>query len=66
MQTKATTKTSPDWRSKRPLLWVVLALSGAANVVTSSLSVNVFISVAFGLLTLASGIALAVDHYRHR
>jgi hypothetical protein len=67
MQTKSANEaSSPDWRSKRPLLWFVLALGAAGNVVTQSLDVNILISVAFGVLTLACGIALAVDHYRHR
>jgi hypothetical protein len=50
----------------RPLLWLVLVISAAANVVTSSLDVSVFIGIGFGLLTMACGAALAVDHYRRR
>jgi hypothetical protein len=51
----------------RVLLWVVLVASGAANVVTSSMAgVNVLFGVGFGLVALAAGAALIVDHYRNR
>ena len=50
----------------RPLLWVVLVLSAAANAVMSSIGANVFIGAAFGVVTLASAAGLVVHHYRHR
>jgi hypothetical protein len=50
----------------RPVLWVLLVISGACNVVTSSMNIPVLIGIAFGLLTLACGAALVVDHYRRR
>jgi hypothetical protein len=48
----------------RPLLWLVLVISLAGNVVTSSMSISAFIGIGFGLLTLSCGVALVVDHYR--
>lgn len=51
--------------SLRPVLWVALVASGAANIVTSSVGINVLIGVGFGLLTLACIVALVVDHYAH-
>jgi hypothetical protein len=50
----------------RPLLWLLLVISAAANVVTSSIGINIFIGAGFGLLTLACATALVVDHYRRR
>jgi len=50
----------------RPLLWIVLIVSAAANAVTSSASDNVFIGASFGLVTLASAAGLVVHHYRRR
>ncbi|HWD04830.1 MAG TPA: hypothetical protein VG674_20510 [Amycolatopsis sp.] len=47
------------------LLASAVAVSAAANVVTSALGLNVFVSVAFGLLTLALGTALVVRHRRN-
>jgi hypothetical protein len=47
------------------LLWTVLVLALVANGTASVLGLNVFISVGFGLVTLASGVAL-VAHYRRR
>ncbi|MGW0431501.1 hypothetical protein ACWDV4_02965 [Micromonospora sp. NPDC003197] len=50
----------------RPLLWLVLVVSVAANVVSSAIGVNVFIGSGFGLIALASGVSLVVHHYRQR
>jgi len=47
-------------------LWLVLVVSLAANVVSSAIGLNVFIGSGFGLVALASGVALVVHHYRHR
>ncbi|MEV6605400.1 hypothetical protein [Kutzneria sp. NPDC051319] len=50
----------------RPVLWVLLAVSAVANVVTSASGQNVLLGIGFGLVTLALGGALVADHYRRR
>jgi hypothetical protein len=51
----------------RPLLWLLLVISGAGNVITSSTTtVSVFVGIGFGLVALSCGVVLAVDHYRRR
>jgi hypothetical protein len=50
----------------RPVLWFVLVVSAALNAVFSSTGRNVWLGVAFGLVTLASIAALVVHHYHHR
>ncbi|MEV4382594.1 hypothetical protein [Streptosporangium sp. NPDC049644] len=50
----------------RPVLWLLLVVSAALNMVTSSIDVNVFVGIGFGLLTLACAAALIVHHYRYR
>jgi hypothetical protein len=50
----------------RPVLWLLLVLSAAGNIVTSNAGVSVFVGAAFGLATLGLGIALGVQHYRNR
>ncbi|MGH3379920.1 MAG: hypothetical protein ACRDP6_34840 [Actinoallomurus sp.] len=50
----------------RPMLWLLLVIGAAGNVVTSSAGLSVFLSAAFGLVTLGLGTALAVHHYRGR
>jgi hypothetical protein len=50
----------------RPVLWLLLAISAAGNMVTSSTGVNVAVSVAFGAATLGCATALIVHHYRNR
>ncbi|MDN3353714.1 hypothetical protein [Actinomadura sp. DC4] len=50
----------------RPVLWLLLVISAAGNIATSSTGVSVFVSGAFGLATLGLGIALAAQHYRGR
>lgn len=50
----------------RPLLWVVLAISLAGNVATTASDSTILANTGLGLIALASGIALAVHHYRHR
>jgi hypothetical protein len=49
----------------RTLLWVVLAISLAGNAVLSSAGV-LLASIGLGVVALASGVALAVLHYRKR
>jgi hypothetical protein len=53
-------------RMLRPVLWLLVALCGAANVVTKSMDLNPFVGVGFGVLTVSFGVALGVHHYRHR
>lgn len=48
----------------RPLLWVVLILSAAANAVTSGLGAPLFISVTLGVIALAAAATLVVRHRR--
>ena len=50
----------------RPLLWLVLAVSLAGNVATQSLGTSILVSIGFGLVVVASGVWLALDHYRNR
>ncbi|WP_433386031.1 hypothetical protein [Micromonospora sp. KLBMP9576] len=50
----------------RPLLWLVLFVSGAANVVLSTTGDNQWISSAFGLVVVLCGVALIVHHRRNR
>ncbi|MTD58626.1 hypothetical protein [Amycolatopsis pithecellobii] len=50
----------------RSLLWVLLVISLVCNATTSAIGLSVFISGAFGLLTLGSGVALVLHHRRQR
>jgi hypothetical protein len=50
----------------RPVLWLLLIVSAAGNMVTSNAGVNIAIGIGFGLATLACAAALIVHHYRHR
>jgi UDP-N-acetylmuramyl pentapeptide phosphotransferase/UDP-N-acetylglucosamine-1-phosphate transferase len=50
----------------RPVLWLVLVVSAAANAVASTTGVNVLAGLGAGLVTLACAVALIVHHYRHR
>ncbi|RKT86498.1 hypothetical protein SAMN05421805_106151 [Saccharopolyspora antimicrobica] len=50
----------------RPLLWLVLVISVAGNLVVSATTLDVGVGLGFGLLTAASGIGLIVHHYRNR
>lgn len=49
----------------RPVLWLVLILSLAANATASALGATL-VSIAFGVVTLGSAAALVVDHYQRR
>jgi hypothetical protein len=57
---------SPRSGIVRPVLWLLLVISAAGNVATSSTGMNVAVSGAFGLATLGLGIALIVQHYQKR
>jgi hypothetical protein len=50
----------------RPLLWLGLILSAAANAVVSSAIGNPVIGSAFGAVALGFATALVVHHYRNR
>jgi hypothetical protein len=50
----------------RPVLWLVLIVSAAVNAVCSSLGISAFVGIVFGVIALASAVALIVHHYRHR
>jgi hypothetical protein len=48
------------------VLWLLLVISAAANMVTSTTGSNALVGAAFGLSTLACAAALVVHHYRNR
>jgi hypothetical protein len=50
----------------RPVLWLVLFLSAAANAAVSSIGANPLAGVGFGVVTLACAVTLVVHHYRNR
>lgn len=50
----------------RPVLWLLLVITVAANAVISSANLNLALGVASGLAALGCATALIVDHYRHR
>ncbi|MEU1643217.1 hypothetical protein [Micromonospora zamorensis] len=50
----------------RPLLWLVLFISAAANVVLSTAADSPWISSAFGLVAVLCAVTLLVHHRRNR
>jgi hypothetical protein len=50
----------------RPVLWLLLVISAAANAVTSTTGINMFVGIGFGLVALACATTLIVHHYQHR
>ncbi|WP_051753563.1 hypothetical protein [Streptosporangium amethystogenes] len=50
----------------RPVLWFLLVVSAALNMVTSSIDVGIFVGIGFGLVALACATTLIVHHYRYR
>ncbi|MGV9210272.1 hypothetical protein ACTFTM_00235 [Micromonospora sp. RB23] len=50
----------------RPLLWLVLFLSAAANAALTTVVGNPWLGSAFGLVAVISAGALIVHHRRHR
>lgn len=50
----------------RPVLWLVLIVSAAANALVSGIGLSAYVGAGFGLMTMACAIALIVHHYRHR
>ncbi|MFD4206373.1 hypothetical protein ACFWRG_10345 [Micromonospora tulbaghiae] len=65
-ETAETAATPAPVTRMRPLLWLVLIAGVAANVTLSSVLDNPWAGSAFGALALASGVALAMNHYRNR
>ncbi|MET0418141.1 MAG: hypothetical protein ABW022_19185 [Actinoplanes sp.] len=59
-------RTVTDRGLLRPILWVVLVLSTAANAAASSIGVHPLIGAGFGAVTLACIAVLITHHYRHR
>jgi hypothetical protein len=59
------TPPSPRHGVVRPVLWLLLVISAAGDIATSTTGVNVAVSSAFGAVTLGLGIALVVQHYRN-
>ncbi|GLZ15615.1 hypothetical protein Acsp04_58500 [Actinomadura sp. NBRC 104425] len=57
---------SRDGGIVRPLLWALLIISGACNMVLSGSGVNTAAGIASGAVTLAIAIALITHHYRTR
>jgi hypothetical protein len=50
----------------RPVLWLVLIVSAAANGVSSTIGLYPLVGIGFGLVTLACTGALVVHHYQNR
>lgn len=50
----------------RTVLWGVLVISLAGNAALNSAGGMLLVSIGLGVVALASGVALAVHHYRHR
>jgi hypothetical protein len=50
----------------RPVLWLLFAISAAANVVTSTAGLSLWANIGTGLVTLSLGVALGVNHFRNR
>jgi hypothetical protein len=50
----------------RPILWLLLVVSAAANAVASASGLTPLVGIGFGMVTLACVAALTVHHYRHR
>jgi len=49
----------------RAVLWLILTIAVAANMVASAAG-SFVVGSAFGLVAIASGAALAAHHYKHR
>jgi hypothetical protein len=57
---------APGGAALRPLLWILLVVGLAGNVVVSGIGGNLIGNVVFGLLTVGGAAALIVQHYRSR
>jgi hypothetical protein len=47
-----------------PVLWVLVAVCAAGNVVSQFMGLNVLVSIGFGVLTLSGATWLIVNRYR--
>jgi MFS superfamily sulfate permease-like transporter len=65
-QYRISEKTETPRGTLRPLLWLGLILSAAANVVVSSIGGSPFVGSAFGAVALVCAVTLVVHHYRTR
>ena len=69
---RITTERPPAQRNEAPgkclraALWLTLLVSGTANATTSALGFSPALNIGFGLVALASIVALVTHHYRHR
>lgn len=52
--------------ARRGVLWLLLVISVACNMVISVAGINMFVGAAFGVVAVSSGAALITDHYRNR
>jgi hypothetical protein len=50
----------------RPVLWLLLIVSAAANGLSSAIGLHALVGIGFGLITLACIAVLVVHHYRNR
>ncbi|MGW6454478.1 hypothetical protein ACWF94_00880 [Streptomyces sp. NPDC055078] len=50
----------------RPVLWLLLVIGLAGNLVAASAGVPVLVAPAFGLVALISMVTLITHHYRNR
>lgn len=66
-EASSSTRLAEAWDgAMRPLLWILLTISVACNIVTSSADVNVLVRIGFGLVTLGCVAALVTHHHLHR
>ena len=59
---------APSARSRavRPVLWVLLVIFAAGDMVLSRMDASMVVDTAFGLATMGCATGLIVHHYRNR
>lgn len=62
----ATPRPAPPGATLRTVLWLLLVVGLAGDVVVSSTGADPLASIPFGVAALGAGIALALQHYRNR
>jgi hypothetical protein len=64
----AAAEASPNARSRavRPVLWILLVIFAAADMVLSRVDANMAVDAAFALATMAGATCQIVHHYRNR